>query len=447
MTAFRRLFWELDTLGDAWALHVSSPDGNKDFTGMHFISRWEQGVSGFATHPETTIRGRAAWGKEGVACAWLGRLPVGRYLGTIFDNSAAAIIAKDPMNLGPIWCFMSSPEFSAEIRKINQKTQVANATLVRIPFDLARWKREFSIRYPDGLPEPSTDDPTQWLFCGNPNSREPLQVGLARLIGYQWPRQTGVGLLNTRAIDAGELAPHTDTDGIVCLTALKGEPPAEQRLNALLADAFGAGLVSCEALKPTGRCRLCRQITRRLAARRLFRPALRAVPSASLHLAHLGWATRRVPCAGQLPPPCCAEWRRPANAGEADLLLSRGLDRPSARRAKGRQRRRGRAPRSCRASARPSSIKILEGEPPYDIFVRWKPLHEQPIGWDPDINDGVRINIRPFMIARTLNARGANACILRATPKIKWDKDRGKEPPATRRTIPGSGARMKPPRI
>jgi hypothetical protein len=38
------------------------------------------------------------------------------------------------------------------------------------------------------------------------------------------------------------------------------------------------------------------------------------------------------------------------------------------------------------------------------------------------------MNIRPFMTARTLNARGANACILRSTPKIKWDKDRGKEP-------------------
>ncbi len=25
---------------------------------------------------------------------------------------------------------------------------------------------------------------------------------------------------------------------------------------------------------------------------------------------------------------------------------------------------------------------------PYDISVRWKPLHEQPIGWEPDINDG-----------------------------------------------------------
>ena len=41
--------------------------------------------------------------------------------------------------------------------------------------------------------------------------------------------------------------------------------------------------------------------------------------------------------------------------------------------------------------------KILEGEPPYDIFVRWKPLHQQAIGWDPDINDGVRLNIRPFL--------------------------------------------------
>ena len=73
-------------------------------------------------------------------------------------------------------------------------------------------------------------------------------------------------------------------------------------------------------------------------------------------------------------------------------------------------------------------IKIREGEPPYDIFVRWKPLHRQSIGWDPDINDGVRVNIRPFMTARPLGAKAKNACILRTTPKIKWQKDRGTEP-------------------
>ena len=31
------------------------------------------------------------------------------------------------------------------------------------------------------------------------------------------------------------------------------------------------------------------------------------------------------------------------------------------------------------------------------------------------------------MAARPLAARGVSACILRSTPKIKWDKDRGAE--------------------
>ena len=39
---------------------------------------------------------------------------------------------------------------------------------------------------------------------------------------------------------------------------------------------------------------------------------------------------------------------------------------------------------------------ILEGEAPLDIFVRWKPLKEQAQGWHPDLNDGIRQNIRPF---------------------------------------------------
>jgi hypothetical protein len=64
---------------------------------------------------------------------------------------------------------------------------------------------------------------------------------------------------------------------------------------------------------------------------------------------------------------------------------------------------------------------ILEGEKPYDIFVRWKPLAEQPIGWNPDLNDGVRVNIRPFMTAEVLRHN--------KKPKlnITWDKDRGKD--------------------
>jgi len=59
---------------------------------------------------------------------------------------------------------------------------------------------------------------------------------------------------------------------------------------------------------------------------------------------------------------------------------------------------------------------ILEGEPPYDIYVRWKPLHEQPIAWNPDLNDGVRLNIRPFVEAGGLRRKF----------NIHWRKDRGK---------------------
>jgi hypothetical protein len=61
---------------------------------------------------------------------------------------------------------------------------------------------------------------------------------------------------------------------------------------------------------------------------------------------------------------------------------------------------------------------VLVGEPPYDIFVRWKPIEEQPIGWNPDLNDGVRRNICPFMTAEALRKR----------PSINWSKDRGSEP-------------------
>lgn len=61
---------------------------------------------------------------------------------------------------------------------------------------------------------------------------------------------------------------------------------------------------------------------------------------------------------------------------------------------------------------------ILQGEAPYDIFVRWKPLEQQPIGWEPDLNDGVRLNIRPFI----------EADVLRKKPNIKWGIDRGKNP-------------------
>ena len=62
--------------------------------------------------------------------------------------------------------------------------------------------------------------------------------------------------------------------------------------------------------------------------------------------------------------------------------------------------------------------KILEGEKPYDIFVRWKSLARQPLGWDPDLDDGVRQNIRPFIVAGVLT---------HDLSKILKDMDRGND--------------------
>ena len=47
------------------------------------------------------------------------------------------------------------------------------------------------------------------------------------------------------------------------------------------------------------------------------------------------------------------------------------------------------------------------------------------IGWEPDINDGVPMNIRPWQ-ASDLPGGNKGAGILRVKPSIKWTKDRAK---------------------
>jgi hypothetical protein len=53
------------------------------------------------------------------------------------------------------------------------------------------------------------------------------------------------------------------------------------------------------------------------------------------------------------------------------------------------------------------------------------------MGWEPDINDGVRLNIRPWLqttLAPITKPR-KGACALRVTPNIKYGKDRGSKEP------------------
>jgi len=58
--------------------------------------------------------------------------------------------------------------------------------------------------------------------------------------------------------------------------------------------------------------------------------------------------------------------------------------------------------------------------------VRWKPLHDQAQGWHPDLNDGIRQNIRPFLLAGDVGKKGAG--LFRSVPLALKDKDRGTEP-------------------
>src|SRR5205814_136604 len=103
-----------------------------------------------------------------------------------------------------------------------------NSVLVKVPFDLERWQRVATERFPDGLPEPYSNDPTQWLFDGDPRlSEQALQVAILRLLGYRWPQQNGDSL--------DKLA---EADGILCLPAVQGQQPGAERLRAFLAATY-----------------------------------------------------------------------------------------------------------------------------------------------------------------------------------------------------------------
>jgi hypothetical protein len=237
------------------------------------------------------------------------------------------------------------------------------------------------------------------------------------------------------AVGPDGLEKYADVDGIVCLNATKGEAPAQERLIALLADAFGAEWSAAKLaslLADVG-----------FAGKTLddwLRDGFFEQHCALFHQRPFIWHVWDGRRDGFHALVNYHRLAAPGGEGRRTLekliysYLGDWIDRQRAEQKAGIE---GADARLAHAEhLKRELIKILEGEPPYDIFVRWKPLHEQPIGWEPDINDGVRMNIRPFMTARPLGAKAKNACILRATPKIRWEKDRGKEPSRERQDYP-----------
>jgi hypothetical protein len=449
-----RKFWEFPAVANGWRFLQSAPDRTTEYAGLQDVIDWHASGDGMLRPGSDN----AAFGRIGVAVGQMSTLPASLYTGDLYDNNVAAIVPTDISVVPALWAYCSSEDYAAAVRKLDKKVGVIHGSLLKVPFDEERWRRIADERFPKGLPAGFSNEPPQWLFHGHPcaavswNAAQRdvvrdtlrrdgavLQGAVAKLLGYRWPAEAGAmrGNLAPAAqlvvAESEALLRHADDDGVVCLVPLRGEESAADRLRTLLVDAYGAQWSSAvleDLLRGAGQASIedwlrdsffeehCALFGQRPFVWQVS-DGLRTGFSALVNYHRLA---------------------APSGEGHRTLekliytYLGDWLDRQRADQKAGVEGADGRV--AAAKHLKRELEKILEGEPPYDIFVRWKPLHQQPVGWEPDIDDGVRVNIRPFLTAKPLNARGKNACILRVAPKIKWDKDRGKEPTREKADFP-----------
>ena len=421
---FARFFWELERISPRWRFFQSTVDRSAEFRGLKQVLLWEDGNGELAKTEAAVIRGRAAWGRKGIAVSAMGELRVALYSGELYDDNTVTLTPTNESHLAAMWCYCKSPRYYQDVRRIDQALKV-RAPLVQVPFDLSHWQAVADKEYPQGLPAPYSADPTEWPFDGRPEkATHTLQVAVARLLGYRWPRQTGSSFPGCPALEPDELDRHIEPDGIVGLTSLAGEAPAADRLRALLADAYGSKwsasrlaelLDGCESLEVWLRDRFftlhCEVFENRPIVWHVWdgrKDGFHAFVNYHRLAAGNGEGRRILE---KLIYTSLGDWISRQKAEVAS-----GVDGADARLASAQY-------------LQWELEKILAGEAPYDIFARWKPIHEQPIGWAPDLDDGIRVNIRPWLNAQPAshNKPKKGACILRATPKITYGKDRGKE--------------------
>lgn len=433
----RRRFWEFDAVKPIWKRMQTTIKTECLYGGLHEVMLW--GDHGEANDwGGLEIRGEHAWGRKAVAVNMMGELLSCMYSGVLWDQNFAVVLPKDDKHLSAIWAFCQSPNYTHQVRQIDKSIKVTNATLVKVPFDVSHWESVAAKKYPTGIPEPRSNDPTQWIFHGHPTQTEDacvLQVAVGRLVGYRWPAELDSEI--HLAQDARRLVARcrpldrfSDEDGILCLSATRGERPAVERLRELLSAAFGSRWSSGkereilaaagDGKKPASSLEVWLRDNFFEEHCKLFqhRPFVWHLWDGNRDGFHcLVNAHKLTGTNGQ--------GRRTLQA-IAFSYLNDWIDRQKADQQRGIE---GSDARLAAAQALQDQLeKILEGEPPFDLFVRWKPLHEQAIGWEPDVDDGVRLNIRPFMKGELQKGGKKGAGILRWKPNIKWAKDRGKEP-------------------
>ncbi len=430
---FVRKFWELGAVREGWEFQQTTTDITSAAAGYENIFLWEKGAGTHAKFIQSLggrlggswRRGQEAWGKQGVAVSQMSNLPVSLYNGNLFDNSTAVILPHDPAYLPAIWAFCRSPEFLTSVRAINQKINVDNGYLSKIQFDFAKWSEISDVSGP--IPPIVSNNATQWLFRGHPKgSTDALQVAVARLLGFRWPDQ-----------EPDDLDTLADKDGIVPIPSMRGEPPAADRLREVLRTAFGSewsGSFEHKLLTEAGAKSgtslddwLLNSFFEQHCRRFHHRPFVCHVRDGRKD----GFA-------------CLVNYHKLDQALLETLTYSYLQDWINTQAAEAKASKTGADLRLSAAQELHEKLKlILEGavvvrnpeemdlskrqvDFGYDIFVRWKPLAEQSLGWNPDLNNGVRPNIRPFV----------EAGILRKNPNIKWTKDRGNEPQRPKEEYP-----------
>jgi hypothetical protein len=397
---FRRSWWEVLQVATPWRFLQSTVEETIPFGGRQSMLWWADDGAAMARR-----QGLGAFGQEGVAVSQMRHLPVTIFSGDAFDSNIAPIIPTDRANLLALWTYCSHPSYHDEVRRIDRKVAVANATFVKVPFDLAHWQRIAAEKYPCGLPEPYSDDLTQWLFHGHPRYAErgtQLHVALARLAGYRWPAESDNEMrlsaeARCRIVEAATL-PETDASGLLALAPVLGQRPLADRLRAYCAAAWGdAWQQNSEAALIAAACECFSE----KPPKQLTFDAWLRVHAARQHakLFHdrpfLWWIWD-----GRADGfTVIAHYHRLDRVNLERLtysLLNDWIDRL------------GEDPRADAARIlRQKLAFILEGEAPYDIFVRWKPIERQPLGWDPDLDDGVRLNIRPCQARSSRSAPAA----------------------------------------
>jgi hypothetical protein len=417
-------FWEHPEIARGWKPFIGNVREPVSYGGREQILLWEDGRGALANSPGAYIKGHKAWGKVGLRISQTGTMVPTIYTGELFDKNAATLIPVNEEHLLAILCYAQDDEYTAEVRRVDQTLKVTIGTLVKVPFDLARWQRVASERYPAGLPKPHSSDPTQWLFNGHPkDSDSPLHVAVSRLAGYRWPRQTGSEFPDCPPLGPDGLEKLADEDGIVCLPALNKEQPAATRLRSMLAAALGSYSEATLLAEVGAKSKALEDWLRD----EFFEQHCKLFHSRPF-IWHV-WDGRKDGFAALV------NYHRLDHNTLKKLTYSYLGDWIRQQQDDVRDDKAGAAERLGAAQELQGELAaILEGEAPYDIFVRWKPLSQQAIGWHPDLNHGVRLNIRPFLMAEDVDRKGAG--ILRWRPNIRWDKDRGKEPKRDKADFP-----------